>query len=196
MATIDEVLRALAGPGLSIAAAEQSASAAHPGLYAVHGIASVWAEIGLGPPPDQRPLYVGKAESNFQTRDLREHFATGTTGRSTLRRSVASLLARDLELTPVPRGSHPLDRTKRAHSFGLTPDSDARLTDWMRRHLTLSLWPCSEIKAIGGLETMAIAALKPPLCIDGKWKPNHWHKDVINPARKAMTAIVRAGAVR
>jgi hypothetical protein len=32
-----------------------------PGLYAVHGEARAWDELGLEKPPDGRPLYVGRA---------------------------------------------------------------------------------------------------------------------------------------
>ena len=31
-----------------------------PGLYAVHGGARVWDQLGLEKPPDERPLYVGR----------------------------------------------------------------------------------------------------------------------------------------
>jgi len=38
---------------------------------------------------------------------------------------------------------------------------------------------------------IAIGALKPPLCIDGKWKPNLWGADVIDPAceRASLTSL-------
>jgi len=54
-----------------------------------------------------------------------------------------------------PDGSNPLDMTIRATVYALAPDSEIRLT---------------------------IGALKPPLCIDGKWKPNLWGADVIPAA--------------
>lgn len=192
MLTLDDALAALAGRALSITDAERSPLVASPGLYAVSGDAAVWFELGLGDPPDHRPLYVGKCEGSFESRDLEDHFGNGRTGRSTLRRSFAALLAAELDLVPVPRGRNPLDRTTRATMFGLTPAADARLTAWMRERLVLTLWPCRDIPAVRSLERDVIATLKPPLCIDGKWKPNHWHADPIEPARRAMTAIVRS----
>lgn len=192
MPTLDEALAVLTGPTLTLTEAERSPSVASPGLYAVSGDGSVWTELGLGDPPDRRPLYVGKCEGSFQSRDLEDHFGDGRTGRSTLRRSFAALLAAELELVPVPRGKNPLDRTTRATMFGLPPAGDARLTAWMRERLVLTLWPCRDIAAVRALERDVIATLKPPLCIDGKWKPNHWHADLIEPARRAMTAIVRS----
>jgi len=48
-----------------------------PGLYAIHGAAGVWRDLGLGDPPGDRPLYVGKAEDNLVSRDLKTHFGNG-----------------------------------------------------------------------------------------------------------------------
>lgn len=62
---IGEALRALALPGLCYQDA-LSAVPPRPGLYAIHGSAEVWQQIGLGAPPDDRPLYVGKAERSFR----------------------------------------------------------------------------------------------------------------------------------
>lgn len=38
---------------------------AKPGLYAFYATVSTWNNLGLGDPPDDRPLYVGKAENTF-----------------------------------------------------------------------------------------------------------------------------------
>lgn len=68
-----------------------------PGLYAVYASASTWHDLGLGKPPDSRPLYVGKAENTLAARDVEGHFgmakraAQSPTGSSTLRRSPAAL---------------------------------------------------------------------------------------------------------
>jgi hypothetical protein len=48
---------------------------AKPGLYAIHGAADVWRELGLGAPPDARPLYLGKAEDSLVSRDLDTHLS-------------------------------------------------------------------------------------------------------------------------
>ena len=70
VSTLDQALRALSGPRLSVTEAERSPSLASPGLYAVYGEPLVWRVLRLGEPPDDRPLYVGKSESSFQSRDL------------------------------------------------------------------------------------------------------------------------------
>lgn len=191
---LNDVLEALVGPRLTIDQAKAAPIRASRGLYAVYANADVWRHLGLGAPPDDRPLYLGKSESTFQTRDLEDHFGVGRTGRSTLRRSFAALLRNQLDLEPVPRGQNPLDRTKRATMYALGPQADARLSSWMREHLTLALWPSGQITIVTlrEFEKEVIAQLKPPLCIDRKWKPNHWHAEVIEPARRAMTASVRS----
>ena len=191
MAALDDALLALAGPLLTSVEARQSELVARRGLYAVHGEHQAWQQLGLGEPPDERPLYIGKAEDSFQARDLKQHFGQGNTGRSSLRRSLAALLSAELELVPKPRGVHPLDKTTRAHMFGLEIESDRRLTEWMQSTLCLAFWPCAEVGTIRRLEREAIARLMPPLCIDGKWKPNSWQRQPIEPARRAMTARVR-----
>ncbi len=38
-----------------------------PGLYAVHGEPGAWKEIGLKRPPDDRPLYIGRAGTLLPT---------------------------------------------------------------------------------------------------------------------------------
>lgn len=88
LSLLADALRHLARPTMSIAEANVDVPP-RPGLYAVHGDASVWQELGLGEPTDARPLYVGKAERSLASRDVNTHFATGKTGSSTLRRSLA-----------------------------------------------------------------------------------------------------------
>ena len=97
-----EVLGHLASSTMSIAEAKVDVPP-RPGLYAVHGDTAVWRELGLGEPTDARPLYVGKAERSLASRDVDTHFSTGRTGSSTLRRSLAGLLADQLALKGDPR---------------------------------------------------------------------------------------------
>lgn len=98
----------------------------------------MWLELGLGPRPDQRPLYVGKSESSLAARDVRTHFATGHTGHSTLRRTLAALLADELDLVACPRNPA---KPGYFTSFGIVADGDQRLSDWMRDNLRLAVWP-------------------------------------------------------
>ncbi len=69
--------RAVAVPTAAVAAARAMLAAPrHPlaeatahvpdvaGLYAIYAHTGVWRQLGLGEPPDDRPLYVGKAEDS------------------------------------------------------------------------------------------------------------------------------------
>jgi hypothetical protein len=119
-------LAALAGPPLAIKQAVGGGVPDRPGLYAIYGSARVWSILGLGTRRDDRPLYVGKAEDSLVSRDLNTHFATGTTGRSSPRRSVAALLFAGgvLELVAIP-----VVRTIPNRTSGLT-------TRWSHRATT------------------------------------------------------------
>jgi hypothetical protein len=161
-----------------------------PGLYAIYAGAATWLELGLGKPPDERPLYVGKAEESLISRDLKTHFGDGRTGQSTLRRSFAALLHDSIGLRGVPRNP-----AKPAYfaNYGLTAEHDAVLTKWMRERLELATWgkPDDCAFALGTIERALLGQLLPPLNI----------KDVVTPwtgkvkaARAVMAAEARAWA--
>jgi hypothetical protein len=160
---------------------------ARPGLYAIYGDADTWRELGLGDPPDERPLYIGKAEDSLVSRDLATHFGNGRTGSSTVRRSFAALLREPLQLAARPRNP---ERPERFANYGLSPEHDERLTAWMREKLELAVWPKPEDCefALLQVEIALLAQLLPPLNL----------KDVITPwtaqlktARAAMATQAR-----
>jgi hypothetical protein len=155
----DDALTALTRTG-SVAVSAEFTLPDRPGLYAIHADAAVWKELQLGPPPDDRPLYVGKSESSLHGRDLRTHFADGRTGSSTLRRSFAALLHDTLNLRGIPRNTADPGYYQ---NYGLSPADDAKLTAWMRRNIRLSVWPSPDGVVLTDLERQVLAALKPPL---------------------------------
>lgn len=128
------------------------------GLYAIYGDEE--ARRTLDFPGGDSPLYVGKAERSLVSRDLRTHFATGKTGSSTLRRTVAALLRVQLELHAVPRN---LARPDGSANFGLAAAGDERLTKWMHDHLRLAVWVKPAGCELNAIETMVLAELIPPL---------------------------------
>ncbi len=137
----DDVFAQAAGrdlwrPRMRIATAERRVPP-KAGLYAMYGSGAVWGDLGLGRQPDGRPLYVGKAEASLAARDLQQHFADGETGRSTLRRSCAALLRRQLRLQAIPRNP---ERPADFDRFGLSTTGDTRLTTWMRTRLWIAVW--------------------------------------------------------
>lgn len=156
-----------------------------PGLYAVHGGAGVWAELKLGEPPDDRPLYVGKSESSVLARDIRQHFETGRTGSSTLRRSLAALLAPEHHLRAQPRNPA---KPGYFSNYGLEPASDAWLTDWMTRNLELAFWIPSSPVVLRAVEQRVVAQLQPPLNLEGVVTP--WKRDV-SMARRSLADMAR-----
>lgn len=166
----------------------RSSVLAAPGLYAVHGDASVWDELGLTRSGDTRPLYVGKAEDSLAGRDVGTHFGTGRTGSSTLRRSLAALLRDTLGLRAQPRNP-----VKPGHfaNFGLETEGDERLTAWMCANLRLATWPAPAGVHLGDLETSVLAVLEPPLNID---KVRTQWRAQVQVARKRMADDARRWA--
>ena len=161
-----------------------------PGIYALCGSAEVWLQLGLGEPPDARPLYVGKSESSLVQRPLGEHFdhrvsarsrSTSLTGWSTPRRTLAALLRDELRLRACPRNLEKLGAFDR---FGLAGESDQQLTDWMRTNLRVGLWYSDTTLRLKQVEDAIVSKLNPPLnCTRG----SRWYQQ-ISDARKVMVA--------
>lgn len=132
------------------------------GLYAIYASPDGWTDLEFSPGASAA-LYVGKAEKSFVDRDLHDHFETGSTGWSTVRRSLAALLRDRLSLVAVPRS---LSRPDGSANYGLEPEGDQRLTGWMHRHLTLAIWEKpSPQTVLDSVETAVIRAWRPPLNI-------------------------------
>lgn len=180
-----EVIASLDQPRHTFSEAMTSVAGA-PGLYAFHAEASTWRDLGLGEPPDGRPLYVGKAERSLRSRDVLTHFGTGKTGSSTVRRSLASLLCVDLELKPCPRNLATPDGSA---SFALEPQDDERLTTWMCERLTLAVWETEPGLSLVDVESDVIKMLAPPLNIAKARTP--W-RAMLQSRRAAMAAASRA----
>ncbi len=152
----------------------------------MYGDPSAWRTLGLELPPDDRPLYVGKAERSLSARDVRTHFSTGSTGSSTLRRSLPGLLAVELGLEGRPRN---LGSPERFANFGLEATGDARLTARMVEQLRLAVWPSPTGVVLAEIETAVIAQLVPPLNLDKVATP--W-RSVVRAARQRLAGQARA----
>lgn len=184
---VEAALKVLREPGVRIPRASDLVPDS-PGLYAVHGGATTWAALGLGRNPDGRALYVGKAESSLLQRDLRQHFADGRTGSSTLRRSFAALLRDRLDLHATPRNP-----SKPAYfaNFGLAVKDDEKLTGWMVDNLSIATWIPTRSLPLGVLEGRVIAILLPPLNLTGV--VTQWSA-MVNTARAKMATEAREWA--
>lgn len=192
-ALVGDALTSLTIPGTSITEAATTVPAT-PGLYAVHGSALVWSALGIAGREPGIPLYVGKAQKSLASRDVRVHFGIGasggsTTGHSTLRRSLAALLADQLQLRPVPREKVPPHRFA---MFALDEPSDARLNDWMHEHLRLATWamPAGSEVSLADIESTIIARWVPPLNLKGS--PAPWRE--LSVARARLAELAREGS--
>jgi len=188
-----EALTALCGPGLSVTELVTD-QASHPGLYAFHTSASTWRELGLGNPPDDRPLYVGKAENTLASRDIEGHFgmrkrgAQSPTGSSTLRRSLAALLAPTRGYHGIPRNpAKPGDFS----NFGLSVAHDDDLSAWMCRRLHLALWPHPAPAQLDAIETDVLRELSPPVNLAKVVTVTPWRYHRVKGARKELAAEAR-----
>jgi hypothetical protein len=184
---IGEALEALSGPRLQLRGAADRVPP-QPGLYAIYGDSQTWQALRLGEPPDDRPLYVGKAEDSLLSRDVGTHFGNGRTGQSTVRRSIAALLKDMLVLIGMPRNP-----TKPAYfsNFGLSPTDDKKLTDWMQAHLVLATWAPVSPVVLRTVEVPVIQTWQPPLNLTDVVTP--W-TNMVKAARRTMADQARAWA--
>jgi uncharacterized protein YbjT (DUF2867 family) len=102
---------------------------------------------------------VGKAEKSLNDRDVGTHFASGKTGSLTVRRSLAALLASELDLRPVPRNPAKPDSSA---NFTLELAGDQRLSDWIERRLFLATWVKPDGAFLDDVETAVVGRLRPP----------------------------------
>jgi hypothetical protein len=182
---LDQVLAALGPPGTALSEADGIVPE-RPGLYAIYGEPATWKGLGLGSPPDLRPLYVGKSESSLASRDLRTHFGDGRTGSSTVRRSFAALLREPLALRAQPRNPA---RPERFANYGLPVDHDVRLTTWMRDRLRIAIWAKTGDEALATTEQTVLQRWEPPLNLQAVITP--WTAQV-KSARAVMAAEAKA----
>jgi len=97
-----------------------------------------------------RIVYIGESKE-----DSSRHFISGHTGTSTVRRSLAALLAPKLELKPMPRSTDESDND-RYDNYMLDNESEDKLTQWMRDKFTVAFLEVAE----DILEAMLIAMIQ------------------------------------
>lgn len=83
-------------------------------------------------------IYIGKAEDSLARRELKDHFASGKTGKSSLRRSLGAILKSDLGLIAIPRSSKASKKDISCYKF--TDSGEELLTNWMVQHLEIGYW--------------------------------------------------------
>ena len=116
-------------------------------------------------------LYVGIAKDSLADRDLGNHFNSNSTGRSTLRRSIGSILKDEFDLKVFSRNGTKNKREILNYVFNI--EGDISLTEWMNNSLVVGYWedknkiPYSQLRE---LEEQVIRILKPTLDLDNRTK--------------------------
>lgn len=151
-------MAALRDPGSRIVDAMATTPDA-PGLYAIRVNRAGLDQIGLLGHDPAQPVYVGLASKSLRRRDTRQHFASKATGSSTVRRTLAALLADEMGFVPMPRGS----KSPRSKWKLETKAQEVALTEWMQKHLTLAVWECPAGTDLAATEVAIIKAWCPPL---------------------------------
>jgi hypothetical protein len=129
-------------------------------------------------------IYIGQAgadsakagipsASTLRSRIGGDHLG-GRVRSSTLRRTLAGTLLAPLSLVVVGRKK-------------LGTVSEARLSAWMREHLSLAIWGAGSGKELAALEEAVVAALRPPLNVD------HMPEGELRSRVLQLRAVVLAG---
>ena len=116
-------------------------------------------------------LYVGIAKDSLADRDLGNHFNRNSTGRSTLRRSIGSILKVDFDLKVFSRNGTNNKREILNYVFNI--EGDINLTDWMKSSLVVGYWEDKnkiQYTQLRELEEQVIKFLKPTLDLDNRTK--------------------------
>lgn len=139
-----------------------------PGVYAfMLNEHSTLNEFGL----PNGVLYVGISKDSLANRDLGNHFNNNSTGRSTLRRSIGSILKDEFDLKVFSRNGTNNKREILNYVFNI--EGDIYLTDWMKSSLVVGYWedknkiPYTQLRE---LEKQVIMFLKPTLDLDNRTK--------------------------
>ena len=139
-------------------------------LPAVAGLYAFFLAETASLPPFCGPgdlVYVGKSESSLKDRDLNQHFQVGASGHSTVRRPLGAILRREEGFKPLPRGPRRTAQDLRCYRF--RQEDEEALSAWMQQSLEIgyvALVNCEQ--RLPDLEESVLAALVPPLNIDGR----------------------------
>jgi len=116
-------------------------------------------------------IYAGIAKDSLRARDLGNHFRTGRTGSSTLRRSIGAVLKSELNLTARSRNGTS-DR-RAINNYIFEPSGDERLTTWMIKNLKVGYWKDlnrMNYKLLRDFELKIIKHFSPTLDLDARSK--------------------------
>ncbi|HIU10952.1 MAG TPA: hypothetical protein IAB00_06930 [Candidatus Avidehalobacter gallistercoris] len=138
--------------------------------------------LGLGKSTEPSMLYVDA------TKDIPRHLWGEDTGATGLRRSLAALLAFKYDLQARPRSNDPED-VDRFDNYALTPESEAKLTEWMHENLYIGVVAATP-DTINQLIPAMISANAPVLNLTNNI--NNQYGAEVKRCRKQMAAAARA----
>jgi len=153
-----------------------------PGIYAFRLAENI--DLGIFG-KSGKIIYVGIAKDSLKNRDLNQHFKTGRTGSSTLRRSLGAILKTELTLRAIPRGNE--NDSKRFINYAFECNGDERLTKWMCASLKIGYWEDVNFLDYGSLrelEKNLIIEVKPTLDLDKRTKKYNVMSDKLDELRK------------
>ena len=112
------------------------------------------------------------------------HFKCGTTGTSTIRRSLAALLASRLDLVPIPRSSD-INDNDRYDNYTLTAEGEEKLTAWMKDNFKVAYYevPADQVEAM----KLALVGYAVPM-FNFQHNPENKYGAEIKIARKRLAA--------
>jgi hypothetical protein len=87
--------------------------------------------------PEPPIIYIGRCGA-----DSTRHWHNDT-GVSTVRRSLAAMLANSLELKSIPSSEDPCDND-RYTNYRLTGESEKKLTEWMQANIKVAFWELND----------------------------------------------------
>lgn len=105
-------------------------------------------------------IYIGRTK-DICKRAMNQHFKTGATDRSTLRRTLGAILRDQLSLVAIPTKSN--RTSKPFNDYVFDSDGEERLTKWMECNLLISWSPVN--CQLQEKKKSVIKAVKPPLCL-------------------------------
>jgi hypothetical protein len=110
-------------------------------------------------------VYIGQS-SNLAQREFETHFNSGSSGFSTLRRTIGALLKDELKLKAIPRSTGDSDTNWRNYKF--TSDGEDKITKWMKDNLLVSVFETPNVDTV---EAELIELAKPLFNLTGWSNP-------------------------
>ncbi len=142
---------------------------------------------------EEKLIYIGIAKDSMKDRDFEQHFRSGQSGRSTLRRSLGAILKNQLGLAAIPRGG--ANDSKRFDNYRFTEIGENALTNWMGNNLEVGYWVPGQVLPYSDLrdkEKEVTMRYLPILDLDRRTKKYNKYATKLDLLRKACKLETRS----